>query len=1572
MKQKLLSLLLVITLIAITVSVAFPTTLAENEENLIVNGDFSSISGNAPDNWRFSIRNNTKAQLVKDVEIKSGLVKNAIKFETSADGSSRNTMVYKDTVSIEKNAKYTMSFWVKAINIKGFRTYMFEPTYVALDGTTKTANSASEGQNIYTYNYNSGSTRVCRTDVAHRWYVAETGVNIDNSAVSMFIARSNGASQVLTPDYPTYARQGEWLQVVHEFTTGNSDAHVAEISYQFDIPENADGELWIADVRMSVEKEQVDGYYTPSVNDPTLGTASPADGVPLYTGKEATVTAEPFGENKFLGWYDGNELVTDANELTFTYDPANPPQYQARFEKADFGIDGSIETLTKGQVVAQAVHSKDPGTTDSNWTETSFLGSEKAGSGFYVDSHYGGTWRKATVTEDKAHTGKKSLLFTGQYGAIGYKFTGLNKNADYILSVYAFLTADASKDWAGVANLIVTGGNVSATALRTNGKYDFNNVNPLVFKYGKNDAVTKGWTKFEVEVNTKDNEEVIFWLDSNGLNAKLYLDNYSIKRAPFKFKPVSEDYDLGFVSPVEGADAVEGQDVTVTATPIDGNGFDGWYADGVKVSGSMTYTHKFDPETSTKLTARFIKGANSPAGAGLESGYTDGQLLATYGHPTGWSETAYIDGSETGEWFVDSTYNGTWRNATISTEKAHSGKFAVKYAGQYGFIGRKFTGLKPNTSYAVSFYALTNADTSTPDFAGVNNIIITTANQSAVYKDSNGKMVTRTAVNSIAKDSKSYACVDTWTKITVPFTTGDATDIILWIHSSGTNAKLYLDNFGIYEPITGSVSAGLGGDITHNVGNGSIPTGYKVELSATPLEGNTFAGWVDTAGNVVSTDPNYTFTAEGNFTLTAKFEGYNMPAYDLFAAAGQDGTFENGTISGFFADDPTYGDSVSWVSWKRSTVAPYEGAYSLELNGRYRDNILPLTGLVTNTNYRLSFYVCQPDADIKASIGSMGIAGGSNDTHLGFATSVLTTTRATNLIANTGWYKVDLYFNSAEFTEANFIFRYNTDDTKTRVYMDNLTLYQFAGNEALLNGKFDDGKESWIGDFTVTDGVANIKKGDKIYQTLLTSERTRYTVKFRAKGDVTASVQDLASYSNEPKKYITSQSVATASGSEWKDYTIDFYTGAHRAGNLVFTANGDAQIDDVTFAVNVDSAGAVLEKIDFETERFDLINSPDSFSIYYATDSNDKNVYAGNRSLKFTYNPALAATEFAFDETYAAFETIGGYWRISFKYKIADGNQGGMIRIAPDSKMQFGADVGFEHNADDDGWYTVSYFFNNLNTSMFTKCLIASIGGSTMSDFYIDDIVISVAPPMVSETGTKLSYCEALYNVVDNESFEKPFSEKDWKGATSNMKRVKGKAQKGEHFLRVSANTHYVLELDVKPETEYFFAASVRGTAATKGFIGISTNAEGTSFYSDIDEKPASIIQPKAGSTAWERSAFRFSTNATGKAYLVIEATAGEIDIDSVMFFTSEYAYRYDPNDYTVYVPYDYDNLKGPTVVINGGFGNQPYYEEEAGGEISAPDTGDTLAAPVIAIVLAAFAAAIVLVARKRKEGVEE
>ena len=1586
MKNKLLSLLLVVTLLAVTVSTGLPSIFAA-EENLITNGDFSDHTSSSITGWGFKLNSKSKAsgKIEDNVQITDDLKTNVVTFKTGADAGN-NFFYHNNKINIEKNATYTMTFWVRVKNIKGFTAYFYEPDYVAKDGTYKTDEwTPADGTNIYTYSHDNGSTRVCRTDIHHSWKAAATGTELgDANGVSMFITRKGGTNQVLTPDFPAANKEGEWMQVIHTFSTGNLEAHEAVATYSFKFPGAVDGEVSFADFKMNVVKSEVEDYYTPALNNDTLGLVS--KDVPLMSGKPAEITAEPYGENIFDGWFVDGELVSEEKTLTFTYDPNNPPKYEARFTKADWGIDGSFEIgYTNTKLLAQSPDVSYDGKNDSAgiWNGELFKQSSMDGNNmFFIDSDWA-KHGKATITNEQAHSGKFSLKHHTNSRFIGYKIPGLSKNTNYTISFYA-MTLGSTQDGNTISSVMVTDSNMSCMVK--------NSSNAIVQRTVEAGALAKisvadtnfrnTWEKVSIDFNSKDSTEVILWVRSERDGTALYMDDISIARAPVKFKPTVNDFNLGFASPAEGQVCVPGDEVTFKATPLEGNEFDGWYLGNEKVSDEAEFTFKFTNDYAAGLTAHFKAGESAVPNAGFETGYADGQVLAqaTHASPsdnpnTDWTDESWLATTKDNIHYFDSNNGGTWRKANISTAYAHTGNFSVAFDGKYGYLGKKLTGLKKNTNYTISFYSLIKGATD----ATVGSFKVTKTDETVYNADGKSKA----ASQFIAASDKKYGYYDNWGKGTMEFNSGDNTEVIFWMYHDKLGI-VYLDNFAVFEPISASVSADLGGNVSSNLSETSIAKGTKVVVKAEPLEGNTFKGWFDTANNLVSTDAEYSFVANETFSLTAKFEGYNMPARDhLLSVQGYDGTFEsygvNTTLTDWLASDPNY--TSEWCKYSVSDFMAYEGQKSLKISARYRNSILALNGLVPYTDYRLSFYVAQPDSHQTAKIDSMGIIG-ENDSHLGSASTILTQRKV--VVANTGWNKIDLYFNSGDNAKLKFILRYSTDMTADNVavlFVDNMSLTQYKAGDELVNGDFEAGKTNWVGTGTATtDGTANVyglAANESVYQSLNVDAFSTYNVSFKAKGDVTAAALDIAKTKLNVKNYISSVSYTDASADEWKEYSFDVYSGIHEAFNLVFaTDDKSAMIDDVKFTKKLGNAGSILEKIDFETERFELSSITDSniFSIYTATKENDPNVYAGKKSLKFTYNELLSDTENIFKEAWLSYQPgTNNNFKITMKYKVVGGKTSGFIGLAPEYSGTYGADSGFEHMADNEKWESVTFYVNNTTHAVF-KAKIASIMANTAADFYVDDIVISVTPPMVSEENSKMTYCERLYNAIDNEGFESTPSAADWKGLPTTAKVIKGDALKGKHFLRASAGTHYVLEVPVSAGVEYYFAASVRGTATTVGNIGVTVDKEGTTYYANRDEEPASIVEFDSEEKGWKRKGFKFTTDGSGIAYVTIDVTSGALDIDSVMMFTTDYGYRYDPNDYTVYVPYDYDNLKSSTTVINGGFGEQPYYDGDVDGVVDdtgSPSTGDSVAMPVMIIVLAVVASFVLMFIRKRREGAD-
>ena len=408
MKRKLLALLLVFTMLGVSVFAGLTTSVAA-EENLLSHLKFTTTS-EFTSKWQYSIHEPV-GTYYSETKVKNDQVNGeSMPVFSLAVKQSHNRNVHffdkKGSVAIQKNRKYTMSFWVKVNNL-------------ALTVVMYTKTSATSGQK---YDGNPYSSDSIRSDVNHKWYVNGQLMADGNSSVLTFSSTALG-------DY-----EGKWVQVVHTFETGGSSSHEAYAAYQLQFPGNdASNTTYLGFSNLNMVSAMVEGAetYNPAVNDEKLGLVS--KDVILVEGRSSEITAEPFGDNVFEGWYVGDELVSTDATFTFTYDSTNPPAYVARFTAGPSFFDGSYENATTEKVAQHASN-----VAFSTWADGSFNASTKDNIHLVEDSYGGQTWRFAEVSTAKAHTGSKSLAFFGGNGSVGRKLTGLNPNSKYVVSVYAY------------------------------------------------------------------------------------------------------------------------------------------------------------------------------------------------------------------------------------------------------------------------------------------------------------------------------------------------------------------------------------------------------------------------------------------------------------------------------------------------------------------------------------------------------------------------------------------------------------------------------------------------------------------------------------------------------------------------------------------------------------------------------------------------------------------------------------------------------------------------------------------------------------------------------------------------------------------------------------------------------------------------------------------------------------------------------------------------------------------------------------------------------------------------------
>ena len=108
-------------------------------------------------------------------------------------------------------------------------------------------------------------------------------------------------------------------------------------------------------------------------------------------------------------------------------------------------------------------------------------------------------------------------------------------------------------------------------------------------------------------------------------------------------------------------------------------------------------------------------------------------------------------------------------------------------------------------------------------------------------------------------------------------------------------------------------------------GTGTYKEGDSVTITANdPTEGKVFKGWQDASGKIVSTEKSYTFTVNGETTLTAVYEDKSSGGGEITPPAKKDG-LSGGEIAGIVIGSVAVagigGFAIFWFAVKKKTFA---------------------------------------------------------------------------------------------------------------------------------------------------------------------------------------------------------------------------------------------------------------------------------------------------------------------------------------------------------------------------------------------------------------------------------------------------------------------------------------------------------------------------------------------------------------------------------------------------------------------------------------------------------------------------
>ncbi len=225
------------------------------------------------------------------------------------------------------------------------------------------------------------------------------------------------------------------------------------------------------------------------------------------------LTAVPKEECGFRGWFNKKgEEVSLEDKITLPFG-ATANDYIPVFYSFNLAINSSFEEYANGTNLKSGV------TDEEIWEGT--CNQEIDG---------GSDWTSATVTSERARTGKNSLKAFSQFNTTYHTFYGLEKNVQYTVSFWYNLDSNA-ENYLNFVSVIGDGTKISATANSNNGEY----LAHKTLSVSDGSTADGEWKKASVTFYSGDNTDVILAIlyhsknsDGSAAGAHIYIDDVAL------------------------------------------------------------------------------------------------------------------------------------------------------------------------------------------------------------------------------------------------------------------------------------------------------------------------------------------------------------------------------------------------------------------------------------------------------------------------------------------------------------------------------------------------------------------------------------------------------------------------------------------------------------------------------------------------------------------------------------------------------------------------------------------------------------------------------------------------------------------------------------------------------------------------------------------------------------------------------------------------------------------------------------------------------------------------------------
>ena len=329
--------------------------------------------------------------------------------------------------------------------------------------------------------------------------------------------------------------------------------------------------------------------------------------------------------------------------------------------------------------------------------------------------------------------------------------------------------------------------------------------------------------------------------------------------------------------------AIYQAEVTVTANaPATGKEFDKWVVSGITLTN----------EDLAKSTVTFRMPASNVT---MEATYKDVVYRITVTNGTATPETATYQTEVTVKANAPGAdeYFDKWEVAGLDTEGMDLTKTEIKFQMPAGNVTFKATYLSV-TKYEI--YVVDGTKDKSPARAG--ETITITANPAP-----EGKVFDKWTCETAGVTIEFKSATSSKTTFVMP-----ACEITIQAHFRDVEAAPSIEI---------KVEGGTGA--------GTYKEGDSVTITANdPAEGKVFKGWQDASGKIVSTEKSYTFTVNGETTLTAVYEDKSSGGGEITPPAKKDG-LSGGAIAGIVIGSVAVagigGFAIFWFAVKKKTFA---------------------------------------------------------------------------------------------------------------------------------------------------------------------------------------------------------------------------------------------------------------------------------------------------------------------------------------------------------------------------------------------------------------------------------------------------------------------------------------------------------------------------------------------------------------------------------------------------------------------------------------------------------------------------